>query len=585
MGLPLPLLNLRRRLAGGISPAALFLNSEPGVWYDPSDLTTMFQDRAGTTPVTATGQTVGLVLDKRLGLTPGPELVTNGGFDADTAWTKIQATTTISGGSLNLISPNATGDVATQTISGLTSGIGYRVAFSVLNRSAGSFKFIVRNAANTAAVAETTVGADGSYTLFFIATGTSHFLRLQAGNTNTVLSVDNISVREIPGNHMVATADSSRGTYGVEPFGGRRNLLTFTEQFENAAWIKSEVTATANSAIAPDGTLTADTMVESTATSVRNFRNNLTPITSGASYSFSVYAKRAAGTRNIFVRHHATPANFQGAIFDLATGAISNIGTGITANATNVGNGWYRCSISFVANGTGQNAYVDLLDGTTSNYTGDGTSGIFLWGAQLELGSTATPYQRVTTAFDVTEAGVPTVHYVQFDGADDGYLTSTITPGTDKVQVFAGVRKLSDATLGAIVEHSTNSATSDGALALLASAASNPNYVFRSRGTTSTDATAPSSYVAPITNVITGLGDISGDRSTIRVNGSQVAQNVNDQGTGNYLAYPLYIGRRGGSSLPFNGRLYQLVARFGPNIDAARIAQVERFINSKTGAY
>ena len=46
------------------SPADLFLNGEQGAWYDPSDLTTMFQDRAGTTPVTADGQTVGLILDK-----------------------------------------------------------------------------------------------------------------------------------------------------------------------------------------------------------------------------------------------------------------------------------------------------------------------------------------------------------------------------------------------------------------------------------------------------------------------------------------------------------------------------------------
>jgi hypothetical protein len=43
---------------------ALFANSEVGAWYDFSDLTTMFQDRAGTTPVTADGQTVGKILDK-----------------------------------------------------------------------------------------------------------------------------------------------------------------------------------------------------------------------------------------------------------------------------------------------------------------------------------------------------------------------------------------------------------------------------------------------------------------------------------------------------------------------------------------
>ena len=49
--------------------ATLFNNGEQGAWYDPSDLSTLFQDDAGTTPVTEPGQTVGLMLDKRLGLT------------------------------------------------------------------------------------------------------------------------------------------------------------------------------------------------------------------------------------------------------------------------------------------------------------------------------------------------------------------------------------------------------------------------------------------------------------------------------------------------------------------------------------
>ena len=52
-------------ILGGFSPLALFAASEPGGWYDPSDLTTLFQDAAGTTPVTAVEQPVGLVLDKR----------------------------------------------------------------------------------------------------------------------------------------------------------------------------------------------------------------------------------------------------------------------------------------------------------------------------------------------------------------------------------------------------------------------------------------------------------------------------------------------------------------------------------------
>ena len=88
---------------------------------------------------------------------------------------------------------------------------------------------------------------------------------------------------------------------------------------------------------------------------------------------------------------------------------------------------------------------------------------------------------------------------------------------------------------------------------------------------------------APITSVLTGLGDISGDTSTLRVNGTQVSQGTADQGTGNFLAYPLYLGGRGGTSLFFTGHLYSLITRFGPTLDAATIASTETWVAGKTG--
>ena len=76
-------------VAGGtFSPATLFTNGEQGVWLDNSDFTTLFQDAAGTTPVTGYEQFVGLRLDKSRGLVLGSELVTNGTFDTNTTgWT------------------------------------------------------------------------------------------------------------------------------------------------------------------------------------------------------------------------------------------------------------------------------------------------------------------------------------------------------------------------------------------------------------------------------------------------------------------------------------------------------------------
>ena len=54
-----------------------------------------------------------------------------------------------------------------------------------------------------------------------------------------------------------------------------------------------------------------------------------------------------------------------------------------------------------------------------------------------------------------------------------------------------------------------------------------------------------------------------------------------DQGTGDYLAYPLYIGRRAGASLPFNGQIYGLIVRFGANLSAATITQTETWLGQR----
>jgi hypothetical protein len=94
----------------------------------------------------------------------------------------------------------------------------------------------------------------------------------------------------------------------------------------------------------------------------------------------------------------------------------------------------------------------------------------------------------------------------------------------------------------------------------------------------------PSPYVAPITNVLTGIGDISGDQCILRVNGTQAASSTADQGTGNYGNYPLYIGRRGGASLPFNGRLNSLIIRGAQSTDA-QISAAETWVNGKTKAF
>ena len=191
-------------------------------------------------------------------------------------------------------------------------------------------------------------------------------------------------------------------------------------------------------------------------------------------------------------------------------------------------------------------------------------------------------------AFQSTSASRPVLridgngkYFLRFDGVDDSLSTNSISfTSTDKMSVFAGVRKLSDAALGMLLETSAISDSNDGTIFVLApGTVGTHSYAFRSKGTVSQNAQSGLIATAPITNTLTGLGNISGDLATLRLNGAQVAQNTGDQGTGNYGNYPLYI-----ASLPFNGQLYSMVI-VGKAVTAGELTSTEAYVNQKTGAY
>ena len=173
-----------------------------------------------------------------------------------------------------------------------------------------------------------------------------------------------------------------------------------------------------------------------------------------------------------------------------------------------------------------------------------------------------------------------TLHWLLYDGTDDGHSTGPITWGTDEVAVCAGITKSSDAATGVIAELSASSNSNNGAFTLY-NFVSDTKFYFESKGTTKTGA-ATGALAAPVTAVLTGLGDISGDSTIIRKDGVEITETTTDQGTGNFGSYPLYFGRRGGSSLPFNGREYQTVIR-SRLLSTAELSSLETFIAAKTG--
>lgn len=169
---------------------------------------------------------------------------------------------------------------------------------------------------------------------------------------------------------------------------------------------------------------------------------------------------------------------------------------------------------------------------------------------------------------------------LKFDGVDDGYVTPSINfTNTDKVTMIAAVRKLSDVTPGSLLELSTV-ITNTGTFALQApSTGGFPTYSARVNGNPSLIGNAVATgYNAPHSAVLTAQANLSAadnKKVSLRVNGSGTVYNSESVNTGMLGNYPLYIGRRGGTSLPFNGQIYALLV-IGKLLDDATTQRIEK---------
>lgn len=167
----------------------------------------------------------------------------------------------------------------------------------------------------------------------------------------------------------------------LEP--SRSNLVTYSEDFTQSAWVKTRVSISSNVIVSPYGTLNADKIISDATLNSHFIRDDISS-TIGV---VSVFAKADEFT---FLKLSTNAFGFQASYFDLVNGTFVQSADHI-AKIENYGNGWFRCSI-YVSQAFTQFYVENAGNSASATHLGDGVSGIYIWGAQVEAGSYPTSY-------------------------------------------------------------------------------------------------------------------------------------------------------------------------------------------------
>jgi hypothetical protein len=214
------------------------------------------------------------------------------------------------------------------------------------------------------------------------------------------------------------TAESGTDTFptnrGLLVEEARTNICLQSEDFENASWLTGGINSAINGDLttAPDGSLTADQLIDDAGTGIGvvGVAQAMTVATT-TTYCFSVFAKAdQLSWINLVALAFTTPVDSE-AWFDLANGSVGTVEAGYDdSGIQDYGNGWYRCWVTFTtdaADTAGQIRYYVAETDAISGVDRDGTSSIFVWGAQLEVGALPSTYIPTTTGSVVRNQDSP----------------------------------------------------------------------------------------------------------------------------------------------------------------------------------
>ena len=506
-------------LGSGFSPTSLFLDGSKGVVYDNNDLSSFYLDSAGTTAATVNGL-VGLQLDRSANLVLGVELAP--ATNSVSGWTpNANCTIATVGGELEITATAVGVCVADFNVSGTSAGKNYLLTAVCRQGQVGGSGASVSIAFGSVpySLANTTT-TNAAVRVVKIATIGAEILRIRFDSTviGQKAYFSLLSFKELPGNHRYQATTGSKPVLRGTPTGS--NLVTNGDFASGTGW------------------------------------------TLGTGITIS------AGKLN-FATADATPAAenvaqvVSGKVYK-ATFTIS----GFSAGGVSLANGVSSASVGGVysANGTYEQYFTATQDGS-----------IFI---RARLGATTLSVDDFTL-FDVSAGQVTAPYGLQYDGVDDFLQTASVNfSATDKMFVCAGVRKLSDAARAMFVELGNVPGTNT--FRFEAPPSASPSYSLISGGSLTTFLQTASSFPAPVTNVATGIMDISGDSIRLRINASEQTPVSIDQGTGNYGNHVLYFGRRGGASLPLNGLDFGFVI-CGKTLTSTQIANTERWMSYRTG--